>query len=178
MALCMAAAAACSDDSTNTTSQGRRVDAATAQAALTELTTNVDTTVGGVNTSGTGENTVALNCAGGGLANVVGHVNVVPVPLMVDVNVGIDYAGCTSNSGTKLSGNIDFSQKVQAGSLPVLVQTLYQGDVTFTGNIEASCIVDLNVLVDEAGKLVQVAGSFCGQDAAALNLQITPRWSR
>jgi hypothetical protein len=37
----------------------------------------------------------------------------------------------------------------------------------------------LNVLVDAAGRAVSVGGTFCGQEASDLdlNLQIMPRWS-
>jgi hypothetical protein len=169
-------AASCADEGSNTTSDGKSVDAATAQLALTELTTNVDTTVSGVNGDASGA-AVSVNCAGGGAASVEGRVNVVPVPTQVDVQVAIDYNGCVSNGGTTLAGAIDFRQSVEAGALPVRVQTIYQGDVTFTGKVQAQCTVDLNVLVDEAGKAVSVSGSFCGHDAASLQLQVNPRWS-
>ena len=169
------AAVGCADDDSNS-SGGKPVDAATAQAALTELTANVDTTVTGAK-GGADGNAIQVTCAGGGGASVTGHVNVVPVPTMVDVQVGIDYNGCVTNNGTVLAGTLDFSQSVQAGALPVRVQTIYQGEVTFTGKVQAQCTVDLNVLVDEAGKAIQVTGSFCGQDAAALNVQVSPRWS-
>lgn len=176
-ALCSIALAAvgCGDDDSNT-SGGKPVDAATAQAALTELTTHVDTTVSGVNSETTGSG-IQVSCAAGGGATVDGHVKVVPVPTTVDVMVAIDYNGCVTNNGTTLNGTIDFTQSVQAGALPVRVQTIYQGEVTFTGKVEAQCTVDLNVLVDEAGKAVQVTGSFCGRDAAGLNVQVSPRWS-
>jgi hypothetical protein len=170
------AAAACADEEANT-SNGQAVDAATAQAALTEMTTNVDTTVSGVKVGANDSSGIAVSCAGGGGATVDGHVNVVPVPTQVDVKVSIDYAGCVTNSGTTMAGNIDFSQTVEAGALPVRVQTIYQGDVTFTGKVQAQCTVDLNVLVDEAGKTIQVQGSFCGHDAAAMNLTVAPRWA-
>jgi hypothetical protein len=169
------AAMGCADDDTNS-SEGKPVDAATAQAALTELTTNVDTTVTGAKGTADG-NAIQVSCAGGGGASVTGRVNVVPVPTTVDVQVAIDYNGCVTNNGTTLAGTIDFSQSVQAGALPVRVQTIYQGEITFTGRVQAQCTVDLNVLVDEAGKAIQVSGSFCGQDAAALNVQVSPRWS-
>jgi hypothetical protein len=82
-----------------------------------------------------------------------------------------------SNTGTTIQGNIEFSQTVAAGAgTPLRVETIYTGDVTFAGKINARCPVDLNVLVDEAGRAVQVQGSFCGQDASALDLQISPRW--
>ncbi|MET0387482.1 MAG: hypothetical protein ABW321_16045 [Polyangiales bacterium] len=175
--------AACSDSDSNTTEDGTgarvMVDPATAQAALTELTTNVDTTVtgyGGAGTTADGGG-LTMRCSAGGDANVNGHVNVVPVPVNVDVQVAIDYNNCVTDSGTTLAGGIDFSQTVAAGAgQPVRVETIYAGNVVFTGRIQAECAVDLNVLVDEAGQTVQVAGQFCGQDAAALNLQISPRW--
>ena len=170
------AAAGCADSDSNTSS-GKPVDAATAQLALTEMTTNVDITASGVKSDGTSDGKLEVSCAGGGGASVDGHVNVVPVPTTVDVKLAIDYNGCVSNSGTVMAGTIDFSQTVQAGALPVRVQTIYQGDVTFTGKVQAQCTVDLNVLVDETGKAVQVQGSFCGQDAANMNLQVSPRWA-
>jgi hypothetical protein len=168
---------ACSDDSgSGERSAEVSVDPAVAQAALTELTTNVDTTVTGFSGAGPDQAGLAVRCAAGGDAQVDGHVNVVPAPVMVDVNVAIGFNGCTTDSGTTLAGELEFVQSVQAGSVPVRVETVYTGDVVFSGKLQAECAVDLNVLVDEAGRAVQVAGSFCGQDASALNLQVMPRW--
>jgi hypothetical protein len=167
------------------------VDVATAQLALDELTGNVDTAVTGYGTQnpvtapapGAAAATtpdgpvIAVQCASGGAASVGGYVNVVPVPVLVDVKVAIDYQGCVTQTGTTIAGNIDFSQTVAAGAgTPLRVETLYQGDVTLSGRVNARCPVDLNVLVDETGKAVQVQGKFCGQDASQLNLQVQPRW--
>lgn len=180
LGLCAALAlSACSDEGEpDERSAEVTVDPAVAQAALTELTTNVDTTVTGF--SGAGPNQAGLNlrCQSGGDAHVEGHVNVVPAPVTVDVNVAIGFNGCTTDRGTILAGELEFVQSVQAGSVPVRVETIYTGDVTFSGNVRAECAIDLNVLVDEAGRAVQVAGTFCGQDASAFNLQVMPRWGR
>jgi len=169
------------------------VDLATAQLALQELTTNVDVTVTGfgsanpaatsasVSASGAAaETTLNMRCAGGGDANVGGYVNVTPLPVFVDVKVAIAYDACITSSGTAIAGDIDFSQTVAAGpGTPLRVETLYQGDVVLTGKVNASCPVDLNVLVDETGRALQIGGSFCGHDASALSVQlnVAPRWS-
>jgi hypothetical protein len=170
-------------------------DAATAQLALGELTGHVDTTVTlyGSNGSASGSGSaqpgadpngaprpsgglVSLPCAAGGNANIGGHVNVTTAPVAVDVAVMIAYAGCTTATGTTIAGDIDFSQSVVAAPGAFRVETLYQGDLVFSGKVNARCAIDLNVLVDETGAAVQVAGSFCGQDASALQLQVSPRW--
>ncbi|HKP55644.1 MAG TPA: hypothetical protein VJV78_02925 [Polyangiales bacterium] len=164
------------------------VDAKSAQLALDELTTNVDTTVTGFSSANPavppGAAPVAdgpainVSCDAGGAASVAGYVNIVPVPVNVDVKVAISYEGCVSRNGTKISGDLEFSQTVVAGAgTPLRIETLYSGDVTLSGAVNARCAVDLNVLVDEAGSAVQVGGSFCGQDASTLNLKIMPRWS-
>jgi len=167
------------------------VDLTTAQLALDELSGSVDTTVTGFAVqnpvppaSGTtppaampARPAIAVTCNAGGTASVGGYVNVVPAPVLVDVKVAIDYAGCSTPNGTAIAGNIDFSQTVAAGAgTPVRVETLYQGEVTLTGRVNAVCAVDLNVLVDELGKTVQVGGTFCGHEASALNVQVQPRW--
>jgi hypothetical protein len=173
------------------------VDVATAQQALTELTGNVDVSVDGFKSGSTtaapppppaagaaeggadGTATQAINvpCAAGGDADVDGYVNIVPVPVAVDVKVGIAFNACAMPSGTTVDGNIDFSQTVVTGpDTPLQIETLYQGDVTLTGKVNVTCPVDLNVLVDETGRAVKVEGQFCNQDASELNLQIQPRW--
>jgi hypothetical protein len=161
------AATACSED---------EVDAQTAQAAMNELVSSVDTTVAGYQSGGAGAGTVNLKCNAGGTADVSGHVNVAMNPVSVDVKVAIDYNACQTKNGTTLDGNLDFTQSVVAGKVPVRVETRYQGDVKLTGKVEADCAVNVSVLVDEAGKTVQVTGDVCGNNAADLDLTIAPRW--
>jgi hypothetical protein len=165
------------------------VDAKSAQLALDELTTNVDTTITGFSSSNpaapagaaaASSDSPAINvsCEAGGDANIGGYVNIVPVPVNVDVKVAIKYDACITRTGTTISGELEFSQSVAAGvGTPFRVETLYSGNVTLAGAVNAKCAVDLNVLVDEAGNAVEVGGTFCGQDAKALNLKIMPRWS-
>jgi hypothetical protein len=194
----MLALAGCSDSnddgeiSASASVDGRKVsasvDPATAQLALDELSTNVDTTITGfsdASISSTGSapaapgaaSTLNVKCLAGGDAMVDGYVNVVPLPVNVDVKVAITYNGCVTNGGTTIKGDIDFSQSVAAGvGLPLRVETIYTGDVELAGRVNAKCQVDLNVLVDETGRAIQVSGKFCGQEASALNLQISPRW--
>ncbi len=122
---------------------------------------------------------LTLNCSAGGNANVGGFVSVVPEPVInVDVNAMITYNNCVTLTGTTLDGTIEFSQSVAAGAGPaVQIETTYTGDVTLRGRVNAHCPVDLNVLVDATGRGVSVGGTFCGEDASELNLQIMPRWS-
>lgn len=107
---------------------------------------------------------------------VGGYVNVVPNPVQVDVNVAIQYEACATNAGTTITGDLEFSQIVVAGSAPLRVETTYQGDVALSGRVDAQCAIDLNVLVDGSGQAIEVGGTFCGHEAATLDLQITPRW--
>jgi hypothetical protein len=183
---------ACSVDTGVEDRGAAAVDPATAQLALRELAGSVDHTVSAFGTSATASSAtsvapnanpppagaVSFPCAAGGTANVSGYVNVAPSPVTVDVKVMIAYAACTSGSGTVIAGDIDFSQTVVAGpGAPLRIETLYQGDVVFSGHVNARCPIDLNVLVDETGAAVQVGGTFCGQDASTLDLQVSPRWS-
>jgi hypothetical protein len=162
-------AGACSDDD--------EVDASTAQAAMSALVSSVDTAV--ADYPGDGEHsTLKLDCAGGGTADVEGHVSVAVDPVAVDVGLAIAYDDCATRSGTTLNGSLDFKQSVLAGQVPTRVETVYQGDIVFTGDVEADCAVDVKVLVDEAGKTVKVSGSFCGNDAADLDIVVKPRWER
>lgn len=172
----------CSDSSDDPEGVSVSVDAATAQQALTELTSNVDFAVTGfsnqpVVAGAPAQPKVQVACTAGGNVDVGGHVNVTPVPVSVDVQIAIAYQGCTTNGGTKIAGDLEFSQTVAAGvGTPLRVETIYQGDVQFSGKVNAKCPVDLNVLVDEAGRAVMVGGSFCGQDASKLTIQVSPRW--
>ncbi|HMI94291.1 MAG TPA: hypothetical protein VK509_23125 [Polyangiales bacterium] len=168
------------------------LDAETAQLALAELASTVDTSVTGFSSVSTSAGASAARpngegvgaqaaidvaCAGGGGARIAGYVNVVAAPVMVDVDVAIAYAGCVTTGGTTIAGDVDFSQSVAAGAgTPLRVETLYQGEVVFSGRVDARCAVDLNVLVDETGAALEVGGSFCGQSAAELTLQVNPRW--
>jgi hypothetical protein len=193
----MVAASACSDGDDSdrdrdTSGESAAVDPATAQLALDELTSNVDITVTGFSTQSTAspaaagaaggaapvaQGAIDLACASGGNARVDGYVNVAAAPVMVDVKVAINYDACVTRGGNILAGELEFSQTVAAGpGTPLRVETLYQGDIAFSGRIQARCPVDLNVLVDETGRAVQVNGSFCGQAATMLRLQLTPHW--
>jgi hypothetical protein len=163
------------------------VDAKSAQLALNELSSNVDTTITGFSAlnpaaPGTPLGTVApainVSCDAGGAASVGGYVNIVPLPINVDVKVAIAYEGCVTRSGTTIQGELEFSQTVAVGpGTPRRIETLYTGDVTLRGAVNARCPVDLNVLVDEAGNAVEVGGTFCGRDASTLSLKIMPRWA-
>lgn len=159
---------ACSDDDA--------VDAATAKAAMRALVSSVDTSMSGYQSDNDSEGTVTLACASGGTADVEGHVHVAVDPVTVDVQLAIAYDACETRAGAVLSGSIDFAQKVIAGQAPTRVETSYKGNVVFTGTIQADCAVDVAVLVDEAGKTVRVSGSFCGNDAADLDVEVTPHW--
>ncbi len=186
------ASVAVDDEGASVDVDAQGIDVNTAQLALDELATNVDVTIGGFGTANPAApppppagaapatpspTALAVRCAAGGEAMVDGYVNVVPQPVLVDVKVAIDYNACVTNGGTTIVGSLDFSQTVAAGSVPLRVETTYTGDIQFAGKVNAKCAVDLNVLVDEAGRAIEVAGTFCGQDASTLNLQLTPHWS-
>lgn len=160
--------AACGEES--------NVDPSTAQAAASELVSAVDTSIAGYEREGGGTGAIVVSCAGGGQASVSGLVDVSTQPVAVDIKVSIDYQGCESASGTTMVGNVDVTQSVVAGEDPVHVKTHYSGDVVFSGKLEAACPVDLTVEVDEAGKSVAVSGTFCGNDAAELDIQLSPHW--
>jgi hypothetical protein len=179
-------------DSNGARASAGTVDVKTAQLALNELTGNVDTTVDGFHTRSVppppdaqptappgadSTQDIKVACAAGGDAAVDGYVNVTPVPVAVDVKLAIAFNNCAMPTGTTVNGDIDFSQSVVTGAgTPLQIETLYQGDVTLAGRVNVSCPVDLNVLVDETGRAVKVAGMFCNQDASALQLQVQPRW--
>lgn len=176
-------------DGNGATAQAGPVDVSTAQLALEELSGNVDVTVDGFKTAppppdaqptgapGAATQTLSVTCASGGGADLDGYVNIVPVPVLVDVKVAITFNNCETANGTTINGDIDFSQTVvSTPETPLQIETIYQGDVVMAGRVNASCPVDINVLVDETGRAVKVQGSFCDQDASKLNLQVAPRW--
>jgi hypothetical protein len=159
---------ACSDDDA--------VDSSTAQAAMRALVSSVDTSMSGYQTDSDSAGTVKLACARGGSADVQGHVHVTVDPVTVDVELAIEYDACETRDGAVLSGSVDFVQTVVAGQVPTRVETRYTGSVVFSGKVQADCAVDVRALVDEAGKTVKVTGSFCGNDAADLNVEVMPHW--
>ena len=167
---------------------GGAVDADAAQLALGELASTVDATVTGFSarpagdpsaTAGGVQGVIDVACLGGGAARVEGRVDVEPAPLMVDVDVRIEYAACASadRTGSRIDGSLRFTQTVVAGpGAPLRVATRYQGDVSFVGGLQLRCPIDADVLVDESGLAVEVTGEVCGRDAAGLSLQIAPHW--
>jgi len=168
LGMCASLLGACSDDDA--------VDVSTAQAAMRALVSSVDTSMSGYQGGGDSGGTLKLECASGGAADVQGHVHVMIDPVTVDVDLAIEYDACKTRDGAVLSGNIDFSQSVVAGQVPTRVETVYKGNVVFTGSVQADCAVDVSVLVDAAGKTVRVTGTFCGNDAADLNVEVMPHW--
>jgi len=169
------------------------VDVSTAQHALTALTGNVDVSVRGFKmdvASGTGlaagsgsgggaAQSVNVACAGGGGADVDGHMSMAPAPVAIDVNVAIAFSGCATSAGTMIDGIVEFSQSLATTpdtTTPFQVETTYVGDVNLSGNVNVSCPVDLNVLVDETGRTIKVEGLFCNQDASQLAMHLQPLW--
>jgi hypothetical protein len=160
---------ACGSDSEST-------DIATARSGWSELSGEVDGNLDEYRAAGNGA-TMELACSGGGMAAVDGAVAVQVVPVRVDVDTDIRYAGCVTARGVQIDGDVHFTQKVAVGGGELVrVQTIYTGDVDFSGAVEASCDVDVQVLVDLDGKLLNVDGAFCGQPAVQLDVEITPLW--
>jgi hypothetical protein len=95
----------------------------------------------------------------------------------VDVDANVSYASCLTARDVQLDGDVHFSQKVAVGSGELVrVETIYTGNVDFSGAVEARCDVDVRVLVDLDGQLVDVSGAFCGQPAARLDIELSPLW--
>lgn len=160
------------------------IDRESAQLVLAELASTVDATVVGFSstpTAGEGEvgaqAAVEVACASGGGARVSGRVNVVPAPVMVDVDVAIAFNACLTRGGSAIAGSLQFTQAVDAGpGTPLRIATRYRGEVELSGRLQLRCSVDVNVLVDEAGQALDISGEVCGQDAAELSVQVTPHW--
>ena len=163
--------AACDSDDTS------EVNGETAQLAMTALSTSTqDAMLRYQAQLGEGERTT-VECAQGGSAFVEGDVLVEVDPVLVDVDLGIDYDGCITPRDVQLDGTVDFAQQVVVGGGDtVRVETTFAGDTTFSGAINAACIVDVHVLVDVTGKLVSVEGQACGHDAGSFDLTIMPHW--
>jgi len=121
---------------------------------------------------------VTVPCVAAGTANVGGHVNVGPQPLALDVRAMVLYDRCVTYAGTTLNGNVEISQSLaQNPENPLQVETIYAGDVELHGPVNAKCPVDVNVVTDVKGQSLNVGGTFCGQDASTLKLEVAPRWA-
>ena len=160
--------AGCGSDSTT--------DAKTAQAAMSELVSSVDTTMLAYASKQGGHGSLTVDCASGGKADVSGHVNIVKDPLAVDVNVAIDYQSCKTVKGNTLSGSIDFVEALDKNGSEPRVAVTYNGDVELSGNINAQCAVNVSVIVDTSAKSVSVTGHACGREASSLSFAIQPSW--
>lgn len=121
---------------------------------------------------------VSVPCPAAGNANVGGRVSIGARPAVMDVRATVIYDNCVSYAGTLLNGSVEVSQSLASNpEAPLQIETIYTGDVELSGaTINATCPVDMNVVTDLTGRSVNVGGTFCGQDASTLNLQIAPRW--
>jgi hypothetical protein len=78
-----------------------------------------------------------------------------------------------------IDGHIEFSQLMATtpdATTGLQIETIYVGDVNLSGNLNVSCPVDLNVLVDETGHAIKLQGTFCYRDASELQMQLQPLW--
>ena len=170
---------ACSDDAASP-----EIDATAAQRALDEVTLGVDSAVTSFSAANPPSNVAGgtpprahldVACPAGGMARLDGYVDVVPRPIHVDIKVAITYYECMTRS-TLISGDLEFSQAVDAAADALRIETIYTGDVQLRGAVNARCEVDLSVVVDETGRALELAGRFCGYDANTLAMHLTPRW--
>ncbi|MDD9968193.1 MAG: hypothetical protein OXR73_18285 [Myxococcales bacterium] len=164
---------ACSSDA-----EEPQVDRQTAQLVVREVTRRVQIDLAsyrGADDSGQ----VTFDCVNGGNVSVDGEVEVSSDPVMVDVNVAMEYASCMTKGGYGIDGGLTFSQEVVIGGDKAAfdVETLLTGTTTvFHDDEEYDCDFDLNVVVTSEGALVNVGGSACGHAANTFELTITPHW--
>jgi hypothetical protein len=154
------------------------LDSAEINERWAALSTGVDTSVESVaGPSDAANGAGGFACQGGGTAQVDGLVDVQVSPLRIDVDADIGFDGCGIDSQTRLSGDVHVSQSVAAGAgEAVRVETIYTGSVDFEDDAGGSCDVDVQVLVDIDGRLVSVDGTFCGLPATDLQIAVTPHW--
>jgi hypothetical protein len=157
-------------------SDSESADIGTARSGWSELSREVDGELREYRTTGDGA-TLEFACDNGGTAEVDGAVVVQAVPVRVDVDANVSYAGCLTARDVQLDGDVHVSQKVAVGGGELVrVETIYTGNVDFSGAVEARCDVDVRALVDLDGQLVDVSGAFCGQPASRLDVELSPLW--
>jgi hypothetical protein len=157
-------------------SDSESADIGTARSGWSELSRKVDGDLHLYRESG-GASTLEFACDNGGTVEVDGAVVVQALPVRIDVDATVSYAGCVTARDVQLDGDVHFSQKVAAGGGELVrVETIYSGNVDFGGAVEARCDVDVRALVDLDGQLVEVSGAFCGQPAARLDAELSPLW--
>jgi hypothetical protein len=158
-------------------SDSESADIGTARSGWSELSREVDGDLEEYRASGDGA-TLEFACDNGGTVEVDGEVDVQAVPVRVDVDATVSYAGCLTARDIQLDGDVHVSQKVAVGGGELVrVETIYTGNVDFSGGVEARCDVDVRALVDLDGQLVDVSGAFCGQPATQLDVEVSPLWS-
>jgi hypothetical protein len=151
-------------------------DIGTARSGWSELSREVDGDLHEYRATGNGS-TLEFACDNGGTAEVDGAVLAQALPVRVDVDANVSYAGCLTARDIRLDGDVHFSQKVAVGGGELVrVETIYTGNVDFSGAVEARCDVDVRALVDLDGRVLNVSGAFCGQPAAQLDVELSPLW--
>lgn len=110
------------------------------------------------------------SCASGGSINYKGSykVSTAPGATGVDFDYAATFKGCDAG-GVTIDGDVDYSAVVATSDAGSSVDYSYRGDLTWKGDVEGACVVemDASVSTSAAGVSVSYKGSICGYDAAA-----------
>lgn len=123
----------------------------------------------------------SADCLNGGTAHFKGTVDTT-----IDLenpaagnSTNLDYTttfnGCTTQ-GVTIDGTLDYTlMTMTSGEGSASVHYTYAGEVTWSGDVSGSCVIDMSadVVTDTTGASVSYKGSVCGFDAAAtLNVNL------
>jgi len=110
------------------------------------------------------------SCVGGGSINYKGSYKVSSTPgaTGVDFDYAATFNGCDA-AGVVIDGDVDYSAAVATNDAGSSVDYKYRGDLTWKGDVEGACVVEMEASVSTgaAGVSISYKGSICGYDAAA-----------
>lgn len=96
--------------------------------------------------------------------------------LALEFDLGVEFRRCKID-GVKLGGDLDYSLSIAADSTTgtASLEWSYTGDVTFRGDIEGSCEIDMSASASTSDAFSNLdvrtyAGSMCGFDAEEVSL--------
>ena len=129
-------------------------DTALAMAAMTAGVNHAEVAAS-ASASG-GSVTATATCTGGGSVSISGDWT-------DDESFSVDlvFAGC-SEQGVTVSGDLHYQATSTTSGL--MVSMSMSGELSFSGQIEGDCEVDIDMAVSETA--VTISGSMCGHDAA------------
>ena len=111
---------------------------------------------------------VSFDCPGGGSYRAVGTYSNSEA-----FDLSVEFESCSAD-GIVIDGSLDLHAEVVVDENSTRVETSYVGDLTWSGEVEGSCGIDMTASVsvvtsgDKSDVDVEVHGDICGYDADAV----------